>query len=222
MGQWRGSRGTGGGRARAGKQPARGAFDKMLRVTPEQREKNFATISTDPALWHWHARQLLRAAELLWAAHEPEQAEANRRVGVGEPLIGAGPTLWMPYSVLAGLAVECAIKTCWAAAGKIIVRNGRLPPFKRNGVRNGHDISGLADQVGLVFEGVDHQLCDALSDCVEWGGKYPAALRSDAAGIPLAVVTPEGPRHLIRHDSVRRVFQLACERATTILVERGG
>jgi hypothetical protein len=128
---------------------------------------------------------------------------------------GKFSTLWMPYAVLAGLAIEGAVKACWAADGRLIVVDGKLKqPRGLNGQKiDGHDTRRLAIEVGVPLSPKEEELCDTLYACVAWGGKYPTPLSAQEwKGIHASSITAE---------SVARVFKKASDHANRLAAGYG-
>ena len=145
------------------------------RQSPIARElpKHFAgekyrRACEEPFPWLVKARELRRAASLIWVQFSSElTAFATGGEDSGEPFTGG--VAMMLYA----FAAENYLKAGLAAKGL-----GQLP--NGNFAMKSHKLEDLANELGITLEPRDRELLEKLEYFLEWAGRYPIPLFAEA------------------------------------------
>ncbi|MNF63250.1 hypothetical protein D3C84_449470 [compost metagenome] len=145
------------------------------RRTPIAKElpKGFANDTyrkacAEPFPWLVKAREMWRAADLVWAQFSFElTAFASGGDDSREPFTGS--VAMMLYA----LALENLLKAGLAAKGVAVGPNG-------NFALKSHKLEDLADGLALTLEPGERELMERLEHFLEWAGRYPIPLLAEA------------------------------------------
>lgn len=145
------------------------------RKTPIAKElpKGFANdryrrACVEPFPWLVKAREMRRAADLVWAQFSSElTAFAAGGDESGEPFTGS--VAMMLYA----FALENLLKAGLAANGVAVGPNG-------NFALKSHKLEDLAEDLAFILEPDERELMERLEHFLEWAGRYPIPLLAEA------------------------------------------
>lgn len=127
--------------------------------------ERYRLACAEPYLWMRKAREVRRAADLLWV----QFIEEIREFTSGK--ISPEPFFCDVAMMLYGLAMENFLKAGLAAKGLATLPNGNFG-------QKSHDLLALANDFGITFSAVETELVERLQHFVEWVGRYPIPLYS--------------------------------------------
>jgi len=144
-----------------------------LHVKPETVNKEADFRARDPFFWLEQAKQLDRAAMLIWAAIRQDLTRiSTSAVGTvlntdDVPHANLGGVFWLN----AGLALENLLKGSIIKSDPNLVENGRIArPIKT------HDLCKLARHACLDLSEIDAFYLWVGTQCVTWAGRYPCSI----------------------------------------------
>lgn len=135
----------------------------------------FEKVAREPITWYLQARDLKRAAEIIFTEHE--KGMAAFKSGKKTSQMFKQLSLALPYILLAGFALEILVKGIYVAKDKTIVKNGKLMKWPKTG----HDIKELIKLVNkklnkekqIKLSEDEENLVQRLSVSIVWAGRYP-------------------------------------------------
>lgn len=122
---------------------------------------------SEPFLWLVKAREMRRAADLVWEQFSAELAAFAAGSDNGQPFTGGVAMM------LYGLALENLLK-----AGLVHKGLGTLPNGNFN--LKSHALEDLADELDIVLLADERELLERLEQFIEWAGRYPLPLYAQA------------------------------------------
>ena len=134
--------------------------------------KNFAnekyrTACNNPFLWLVKAREVRRAANLVWDQFQSELVGyACGGEDSNEPFTGSVAMM------LYGFTVENLLKAALVAKGVAVLPNGNFS-------KKSHALEDLADELSVSLDANERELLERLENFLEWGGRYPIPLYAD-------------------------------------------
>ncbi len=113
------------------------------------------------------------------------------------------PPNYLPAQLLYAVALENVLK------GLILARNpGLMDENRLSRVVSSHDLVDLAQKVNIAMAQLEIQVLSALSELVEWAGRYPLPLRNEAD-----FIAKGNPNILMDygslHPTMRHIFSAA-------------
>jgi hypothetical protein len=122
-----------------------------------------------------NANLLKRSADLIMVAHTLEVEQFKKDCAQFRSV--QPPALWIVYMLLAGLAIENAVKAIIIQKDLIGFRGGKYYQ---------HDPGQLAESANIKQDAMERRLIKQLSAFVGWEGRYPAPKRKGkmTVGIP--------------------------------------
>ena len=126
--------------------------------------QDFELRARDPQTWLSAARQLLSAADTMNAsliALSKEHEDHWREAQVGS---------LKAAMLLAGLALENALKALAVARGSLSIELGAL---RLKGPFGDHNLSGMARTLGVFEDEASRDLLRRLTAAVRWAARYP-------------------------------------------------
>lgn len=139
-----------------------------------------------PVEWLEYAEELRDAAEALWAdSVNAMEVEMTTQVG-GTMLIQKRIGHCRSYILLAGLALENAIKATLIVLDPTLINTGALEKSLHT-----HELIALADRIpGITLNEEELQVLRVCQDAIPYWGRYPIPLRY-ADLLPKEAASPE-------------------------------
>lgn len=135
-------------------------------VTKRFAQETFRLACTDPYLWMEKAKEVRRAAEVLWKCFLDEISKFTKGDTVPEPFFGQ--TVMMLY----GLVVENLLKAVLVKKGVALTKSGQF-------ALRSHNLQQLTCDAGLRISAAEAELLERLQLFVEWAGRYPIPLQEE-------------------------------------------
>ena len=129
--------------------------------------KKYRLACEDPYLWIRKAREVRRAADLIWAQFHKELKEFTAGVDSDEPF--TGDVAMMLY----GLVIENLLKGALALKGRASKQNGNFD-------LKSHALEDLSISLLLPLCPEERELLERLENFIEWAGRYPIPLYSES------------------------------------------
>ena len=129
--------------------------------------EKYRLACAEPYLWMCKAREVRRAADLLWHQFVNEVRAFSTGEESPEPFFG--DVAMMLY----GLTMENLLKAGLVVKGVAASPNGNFN-------QKSHDLHALARDFGLVLSFAETELLERLQHFIEWAGRYPIPLYRDA------------------------------------------
>ncbi len=151
-------------------------------------EAAFRALAEDPERWLSSGRNLLASADLLWATvaddfQSKEPADSNHadvakdhRPDRGRPFMRDAA----PYLMLAGFAVENALKALRLVQGMPVTHQGAP---RLSGEVQMHKLLKLASDARLELSSSEQELLGRLEVYLTWAGRYPVATTANRQAV---------------------------------------
>jgi len=167
-------------------------------------KEQFALASQPPAWW-LAARRLMRAAEVLWRAHDADLSKI--REGQVETHKLENLELGLAWMLLTGLALENLVKAVLLKREPELAKPGRMPEWPGKGAGKGHDLAQLFDRAGVPLSAPERDFMDRLTEFILWRGRYPVPHVAERL-MPREAVPGGGTPYLMPANDHRLATQL--------------
>lgn len=120
----------------------------------------------EPLTWLWSSENLEVSASILREKID-EYYSTHDNEHIGKDVI-------RPYYMLVGFALECLLKGIIVAKGENIIQNGKIKFVEGS---SQHNLIKLADRAGITYSNGEENILKALTENIEWAGRYPTPQR---------------------------------------------
>ena len=148
----------------------------------DNRSRTIDGRAQDPYFWLVHAKQLDKAAMLIWAKIRQDllnmsQLPAGTVIELERvPFADLGGVFWLN----AGLALENLLKGIIIGSRPDSVVEGRISSRLKT-----HDLLRLAKCASIELSVIDAFFLQIGTQCVTWAGRYPSSLRGGESQPPV-------------------------------------
>lgn len=131
-------------------------------------KERYRSACAEPFLWLVKAREMRRAADLVWTQFMTELMSftSGEEVTV-EPFTGSVAMM------LYGFCIENLLKAGLVASGAAVLPNGNFG-------LDSHALEDLADELSVSLSEEERELMERLEHFISWAGRYPIPLYADA------------------------------------------
>lgn len=161
--------------------------------------EKYRLACAEPYLWMCKAREVRRAADLLWR----QSVDEIHEFATGGKIFPE-PFFCEVAMMLYGLTMENLLKAGLAAKGVAALPNGNFG-------QKTHDLQALAQDFGLTLTSAEAELVERLQQFVEWAGRYPIPLYRDALYPREMLNGDKGVLYGVSTGDGARVTELLCK-----------